>query len=230
MIQNLPEWINYLFLLTTFVVIVIFHFANGRVIRLTLLIIVWSLLQSFFAYIGFYTQTELIPPRIILVLIPVLIILCFGLLEKQRFFILQNRNISLSTFLHTARIPVEMVLFYLFIDKMIPQIMTFEGWNFDILVGVSAPIIGILWLRKNIGINILLLWNFLALALVLFIFAIAILSSTTPIQIFGFEQPNVAVNYFPFILLPSTIVPIVIYTHIIDIIKLWQTKRNNSFL
>ena len=58
--------------------------------------------------------------------------------------------------------------------------------------------------------------------LILFVFANGILSSELPIQMFGFEQPTTAPNYFPFILLPATIVPIVIYTHLTDIIKLWN--------
>jgi hypothetical protein len=41
-----------------------------------------------------------------------------------------------------------------------------------------------------------------------------------PFQQFGFAQPNRAVNYFPYVLLPDTIAPIVIWTHISDIIKL----------
>ena len=77
----------------------------------------------------------------------------------------------------------------------------------------------------------LIIWNILALLLVLFIFANGILSSELPIQIFGFEQSNRAINYFPFILLPATIIPIVIYTHITDIIKLWKEKTayNNVY-
>ncbi|GAA5221646.1 hypothetical protein GCM10025777_22760 [Membranihabitans marinus] len=115
---------------------------------------------------------------------------------------------------------------------MIPELMTFEGKNFDILAGITAPIIGFLWIKKFIGKKILIIWNVLALVLVLFIFVIGILSSELPIQIFGFEQPNKAVIYFPFILLPATIVPIVIYTHITDIIKLWKQKKtayNNGY-
>ena len=66
----------------------------------------------------------------------------------------------------------------------------------------------------------LLVWNIIGLILVLFILFNGILSSELPFQQFGFEQPNRGINYFPFILLPATIVPIVIWTHLSDIIKL----------
>lgn len=86
--------------------------------------------------------------------------------------------------------------------------------------GLSAPVIGFLWCKRRIGKKVLLSWNVFALLLVLCIFVIGMLSSESPVQRFGFEQPNIAINYFPFILLPATIVPIVIYTHITDILKL----------
>ncbi|MGK0495554.1 MAG: preprotein translocase subunit SecY [Maribacter sp.] len=77
-----------------------------------------------------------------------------------------------------------------------------------------------LWLKKTIGGKSLLALNVLSLLLVLFIFANGILSSELPIQMFGFEQLNKALNYFPFILLPATVIPIIIYTHLTDIITL----------
>lgn len=232
MIENLPNWINLTFILAVIFCIGLFHYSNGKSKKLTLLIILWSLLQSILAFKGFYQNTSLIPPRFLLVLIPASIFIIYGLTNKPRNWILKNRRTELSTFLHTARIPIEIVLFYLFSHKMIPELMTFEGRNFDILAGITAPIIGVLWMKKFIGRKTLIIWNILALCLVLFILLNGILSSELPIQMFGFEQPNKAINYFPFILLPATVVPIVIYTHITDIIKLLnkeKTAYNNGY-
>jgi hypothetical protein len=226
MIENLPNWINWLFLLTVILTVGVFHFANGKPTKLTFFILIWSLVHSILAYTGFYEKTDLIPPRFLLILIPVLLFIIFGLTKKRLNWITQKRRTDLSTFLHTIRIPVEIILFYLFMDKMLPELMTFEGRNFDILAGISAPLIGILWLKKIINRNALMIWNVFGLFLILFVFINGILSSELPIQIFGFEQPTKAINYFPFVLLPTTIVPIVIYTHITDIIRLWKEKNS----
>jgi hypothetical protein len=48
---------------------------------------------------------------------------------------------------------------------------------------------------------------------------IAILSAPTPMQKFGFEQPNVGVVYFPFIWLPTIIVPIVLFAHLASLLQ-----------
>jgi len=229
MIENLPNWINCLFLLSGILTIGIFHYANGKSTKLTFLIVIWSLAQSFLAYFGFYKKTELITPRFLIVLIPVFASIGYGLTKRPLNWIINNRNTKLSTFLHTIRFPIEIVLLFLYLNKMMPELMTFEGRNFDILAGISAPIMGFLLLKNKIGPKILIIWNVIGLLLILFVFANGILSSELPIQLFGFEQPTSAPNYFPFILLPATIVPIVIYSHITDIIKLWSKRNIGKF-
>ena len=220
MIEGLENWINIIFIIILIFTIGVFHFSNGKPKLLTILIISWTIVQSLISLSGFYTNTDAFPPRFGLVIIPVLIVLAFSLLPKQRNFILNVRNNKLSTFLHCIRLPIEIILLQLFLYGMIPELMTFEGRNFDIIAGVTAPVIGILFWKNKISKKILLFWNFAALSLVLFILFNAILSAELPFQQFGFNQPNRAILFFPFVLLPATIVPIVIHTHILDIIKL----------
>ena len=220
MIENLPNWINLLFIVTCILTIGLFYYSNGKPIKLTLLIIIWSVIQSVLAYMGFYQITDTIPPRFAFVLIPTTLLIIYGLLPKQQKWFFNQRDTKISTFLHSVRLPVEIVLYGLFTNKMVPELMTFEGRNYDILMGITAPIITWLYINKKINKKILFIWNIIGLALVFFILFNGILSSELPFQQFGFEQPNKGINYFPFVLLPGTIVPIVIWTHLSDIIKL----------
>jgi hypothetical protein len=71
-----------------------------------------------------------------------------------------------------------------------------------------------------------LAWNSIGLCFILFILFNGVLSAELPFQQFAFDQPNKAINYFPFILLPATIVPIVIWTHLSDILKLINELKN----
>jgi len=222
MIENLPQWINVLFILTSLVTIVLFYYSNNKPKGLTLLIIIWSIIQSILAYSGFYQNFSASPPRFAVVLLPTTLFIIYSLLPNQKNWILDNRNIRISTLLHTVRLPVEIVLLQLFIHKMVPELMTFEGRNYDILLGITAPIIGYLFIKNKIGKTVLLIWNVIGLFFVTFILINGVLSSEIPFQQFGFEQPNRGINYFPFILLPATVVPIVLWTHLSDIIKLRQ--------
>lgn len=225
MLKEIPNWINVLFLITTGITIIIFYLANGRRSFILTGLIIWSAAHSILAISGFYLVTDTIPPRFALVLIPATIIIITGLLPKYRDKFLKNRNRTISTFLHTVRIPVEIILYYLFVYKLVPELMTFEGRNFDILAGITAPLIGTLILTRKISNWLLIIWNVLALLLVVFIMINGILSSELPFQQFGFEQPNRAVLYFPFILLPAVIVPLVIYTHLSDLFLLIKEEK-----
>jgi len=98
--------------------------------------------------------------------------------------------------------------------------MTYEGYNFDIIIGITAIAIGLLFYKNLISKKVLLIWNLIGLCFILFIFFLGILSAELPIQQFSFDQPNRAVTFFPYVLLPATIVPLVIWTHITDIMKI----------
>jgi len=220
MIENLASWNDLLFLATFILMLIIFHHSNNKPNKLTLFIVLWSLAHAALAYNGFYQNIDDIPPRFSLTLVPTTFLIIYGLLPKQQNWFLKNRNLKLSTFLHGIRLPVEIVLHALFAQQMIPKLMTYEGKNFDILIGISAIIIGALFLKNKIDKKTLLIWNYLGLAFILIIYFIGIFSSELPFQQFALERPNQAMKYFPYILLPATIVPIVIWTHISDIIKL----------
>ncbi len=220
MIENLSIWIELLFTVACVLTIGLFHYSNGKPKRVTLLIVLWSIVQSVLAYIGFYQTTDSIPPRFGLVLIPATVLIIYGLLPKQQKWTFEKRNTKVSTFLHLVRLPVEIVLFGLFTHNMIPELMTFEGRNYDIMLGITAPIMGWLFIKNKVNKRVLVLWNIVGLGFVLFILVNGILSAELPFQQFAFEQPNRGINYFPFVLLPATVVPIVIWTHISDIIKL----------
>jgi hypothetical protein len=103
--------------------------------------------------------------------------------------------------------------------------MTFGGYNFDIISGVTAPIVYFLYyMKKKISKRFLLFWNFICLGLLANILIIALLSAKTPFQQLAFEQPNIGVTYFPFVWLPAVIVPIVLFSHIASIRQILKKK------
>ncbi len=220
MIEGVPYIINALFLCTAMITIAFFYLANKNAKKAVLLLIIGSLLQLLIAFTGFYHNTEDFPPHFTLVLVPSTLAIVYGLLPKQKELITQYRSINISTLSHAVRIPVEICLFYLFQYQMIPELMTFEGRNFDIIAGVTAPLMSWLYAKQKISNKVLLVWNWIGLGLVLFILINGILSAELPFQQFAFDQPNKALEYPPYVLLPALIVPVVVYTHITDIIKL----------
>lgn len=226
MIENLPAWLEAFFALTTLLTVYLFYKATLSS-KLTLWILFsWLILQAIIGLSGFYTGPQGLPPRMAwFMLPPLLFILCLFLTGRGRAFV-DSLDPKWLTLLHTVRVPVELTLFWLFVYKQVPEIMTFEGRNLDILSGLTAPFVAWVGFQKRIlGKNALLLWNFLCLGLLFNIVTIAILSVDSPLQKFAFEQPNVAVTYFPFLWLPCCVVPLVLFSHLATVRWLLRKRQ-----
>jgi hypothetical protein len=106
--------------------------------------------------------------------------------------------------------------------------MTFTGRNFDILAGLSAPIVAYFVFTKKLWTTkVILVWNFISLGLLINIVINALLSAPSPFQQFAFNQPNIAILYFPFSWLPTFIVPVVLFCQIASIRQLLITKTTS---
>jgi hypothetical protein len=227
--NNLPIYISLVFGLTTFATAFLFYKATKNSRPTLLILLTWLGLQAIISLPGFYTVTETTPPRfLLLVCPPLLLIIGLFITAKGRHFI-DGLDINILTVLHIVRIPVELVLFWLFLNKKVPQLMTFEGRNFDVLSGLTAPLIFYFGLkRKKIDKRIILLWNFICLGLLINIVVNGILSAPLPFQRFAFNQPNIALLYFPFVWLPCCIVPLVLFSHLATIRQLLNVPAKNK--
>lgn len=223
--EYLPSYISIVFGLTTLLTIGFFYKSAGSSIAALLILLIWAAAQSVIGLSGFYIVTNTIPPRfLLLVLPPFIFITALFLTAKGRQFI-DGLNTRTLTLLHIIRIPVEVVLFWLYVNKAVPELMTFEGRNFDILSGLTAPFVFYFgFVKKQINNKIILMWNFICLALLLNIVINAILSAPFTFQQFAFDQPNIAVLYFPFNLLPACVVPLVLLSHLASIRQLLYKK------
>lgn len=227
--ETLPLYVYLTFGLTVITAACLFYMAAGYSKSFLFLFIAWIGLQTILSVSGFYKIAGATPPRFPLLVVPpvVLVIFLFNTSSGRKF--IDSLDMSVLTILHTVRIAVEVVLFWLFVHKAVPGLMTFEGRNFDILSGLSAPFVYYFgFVKKNLNKYILLIWNFVCLALLFNIAFYAILSAPTKFQQFSFQQPNIALGYFPFVLLPAFLVPMVLFCHLAAIRQLILKKTSFS--
>ncbi len=232
MIETLPSFVSILFILTTIATLVLFYSVirnseySSKSLFIVLGLIGWLAIQGVITLSKFYsTNTTDLPPKLFFALIPPLLtILILFATKKGRRFIDSLPLIHLTN-LNIVRIPVELVLYWLCLNKAVPELMTFAGRNFDILSGITAPLVVYFGFRQQkLSRKVILIWNFIALALLVNIVTNAILSAPFAFQKFAFEQPNIAVLYFPFSWLPAFIVPTVLFGHLVSIRKLLKTE------
>jgi len=96
------------------------------------------------------------------------------------------------------RIVFELLIQRAVTEGVAPPQMSWDGLNFDIIAGVTAPVIAPIATR--LSRMILLTWNTLALTLVLWAVSVAVRRLPTPLQ--QFEPTGLWVMAFPFVWLP----------------------------
>jgi hypothetical protein len=215
-----------LLFIATCVIAVLGFYAASKSKTFLIFSIFWILIQSILGFSGFYRNINLVPPRIMLFgLLPILLIFASTFLSIRGKNFVDSIDLKLITYCHTIRLPIEIILTLLYHKGLMSVLVTFEGTNFDVLSGISAPIIAFFVFRKKtVHHRILLLWNFICLILLLNVIVTAVLSTPSPMQLLSLAQPNVAILTFPFNLLPSFIAPLMLYSHLIAIRKILIKK------
>jgi hypothetical protein len=236
MIPNLPPYIPLIFALTIIATLLLFIWAikkaslgqvRKKAVQIFVGLVCWLAIQTIFTIQNIYnTNTNTLPPKILLLgVMPAILLLVILFTTKKGRLFIDSLPLEKLTYLHVIRIPVEMVLYWLFLSKAIPELMTFEGRNFDIVAGITAPIVAYFGFTKaKLGRQTILMWNIICLALLLNIVMNAFLSAPSPLQQFAFEQPNIAILNFPFSWLPTFVVPVVLFAHLVSIRQLLKKE------
>jgi hypothetical protein len=232
--DELPGYISIVFILTTFATLAFFLQAiraagldrlHSKI--LLFLLPLWIFFQAALALGGFYLDAGSRPPRIMLfgVLPTVLLILSYFVFFRTSF--IDRLPLGTLTLLHVIRVPVEIVLYWLFLYRQVPAAITFSGMNYDIASGLLAPIAYFAAIRGgSVKRWVLIVYNLLGLTLLATIVSIAVMSLQSPLQRMAFEQPNRAVLFFPYVWLPTIVVPIVLFAHLSSLWKLFAGRNN----
>lgn len=229
-----PEWLTLWFIGCTALAVWLLGRALGRVGLAGrwywLLTASWLAVQAALAGSGFY-QTNLgtLPPRLALgALVPVsVVILGVLLLPASRGWV-ARLSLSDLTALSIVRVGVEIGLYGLAASRLVPELMTFTGRNFDVVAGLTAPVVAYGYRQKKLGRKALLVWHGFSTLLLTIIVALALLAAPTPLQQLAFEQPNVAVLRFPFVWLPAFIVPVVLFSHLASFYQLLRPLQRRQ--
>ena len=190
----------------------------------------WVLAVSVLASQGFFSDFLGKPPRMIIIFVPFVALL--GLTFTPTLTTLV-RHVPLA-WLHSLqafRVGVEVLLWLLFIQNLMPVQMTFEGRNFDILAGLTGPIVGYYcFSRRTWPQWVAVLWNVGSLGLLLNIVVVSILSTPVPFRYFLNEPANTIVAQFPFILLPMVLVPLAYSLHFFSLRRLLTAEKTQRKL
>lgn len=223
--ENLGWYVYVLFSATVILSAWLFIRATGYSKNVIIMISTWAVLQSALGLSGFYNQTVSMTTRFPLLVIPPILFLASRFFTKQGKAFIDGLDLKKLTIFHIIRIPVEITLLLLFINNAIPEAMSFEGRNFDILSGLSAPVIYYFaFVKGSLGKTTMIIWNIACILLLLNVVTSSVLSLPGRYLQSGFDQPNIAVGFFPFLLLPALLVPLALFSNAAAVRKLVLNK------
>src|SRR5215217_379369 len=156
-----------------------------------------------------------LPPAVFGVILPATV-LTFVLAES-RFGERLVRGLSLESLVgfQVFRVAVEVALWALHREGVVPVEMTFEKLNFDMLTGLTAPVMAWFIHRGRAPRALVWTWNTAGLVLLLTIVAIAVLASPPFARVFEATPRNTVIPTAPFVWLPVVLVQAALFGHLL---------------
>jgi len=196
-------------------------FKNGLLLSFGILLL-WAIWLSGLSGTDIINDLSLPPKLPLLVFIPWIIFsIVFYIRHRQNKSIL-NVPMKWPVLVQSFRIIVEILILYTFYKGILPKTATFEGLNYDILMGITAIPIGLyvyshLYKYKWLAY----LWNILGMFMILFVGFIVASSLYFP-RLWQNTESIVSPDFFsmPYFLLAGFLAPLGIFIHVFSLAQL----------
>lgn len=204
------------------------HGNKKPVIWFSLITIIWLTFTGFVADNGLLNDFSSFPPKLMpVILLPPLILILVLTFSKALTKLLLQVPIVWLIYFQVFRVVVELLIWGLHKQGLAPVQMSFEGLNYDIWVGLTAPLVAYLYQKRKISVTGLKVWNVCGILILLNILVIAVLSMPTPMQVFMNDPANTIVATFPVVWLPALLVPLAYGMHALSLRQLRLIKKHN---
>lgn len=177
----------------------------------------WLGVTAALALSGVLADWSASPPRWPLLALTALV--TFVLLTRTRTFsrLLSEVPPWQPVALQTFRVGVELAFWRLHADGYAPAQVTFEGRNFDAVVGLTAPVVAAGIAAGWVGPRVAIAWNLFGLAMLFN--AIGTVATSAPGRLYldWPGEPFAAIATWPVVWIPAWLAPAAISLHLISI-------------
>jgi hypothetical protein len=177
----------------------------------------WISYGGLLGYAGVIANTSALPPGMIYLVVPIIMMVVFMASSRIGETVALSFPLWLLMGFESFRLVVEIFLHQLWLNGQLPKMLTYQGSNFDILIGISAPIVAWLLVSRRISPQMALAWNAIGIVMLANVAVRAALTTSGPLHLISTEVPNVAIGTFPFTYIPGLMVPLAIVLHVMSI-------------
>jgi hypothetical protein len=224
---------GFLGIMTALIVTTVARYLGARAAWLVLTgLLVWLSYAGLLGYAGVLKNMTMRPPGIVFLAVPglvfLLVFLAFVVLSSASARVALAIPLWILLGAQSFRVGVELFLHQLWIDGLIPKMLTFDGANVDIYVGASAVLIAWLSARGRPGLRLALAWNVLGLLALANVVTRAVLTAPGPLHLVHAEVPNLLLGTFPFLFIPGFFVPLGVVLHLLALRSIITRLRSPS--
>ncbi len=163
---------------------------------------------------GLFQRWDLRPPPFMLMFVPVTLLTVRVALSNFGHGLATALPFGMLVGFQSFRLPLELVMHQAALEGVMPPQLSYAGYNFDIVTGVSALVLGVLLALKIAPRTLIWVLNLVGLVLLATIVGLA-LASMPILQLFGADKVNTWVTHAPFVWLPGLLVQIALFGHIL---------------
>jgi hypothetical protein len=194
--------------------------------QVAIFLAIWLIYLSVISYTEVLNDFSLPPKLPLLVVMPIFVVLIISLLKKATADFVSVTAVSWLIYIQGFRIIVELIIWGAYQIQLMPLVTTFEGNNYDVLVGISA--IPMAYYAKSITASrkLLILWNIAGLLVLANTVRVIITSVYFP-EAIGLSSGAFGADFvsLPYLLIPGLFMPLAVYIHALSIKQLLrQTK------
>lgn len=182
----------------------------------------WLVYVSLLSLAGVFKVGGL-PPRIpLLLVLPPFAFITYFFSKKKHRNLIEATPASWLVYSQSFRVVVELMLYSLFLQGVLPKAGTYEGYNYEILIGITSIVVGYWgYTRKALPNIVLKIWNYTGLVTLTIVVFIMISHAYFPDLYTKPEKLNISdFGSFPYTLLAGFLMPLAVFMHVFSLKKI----------
>ena len=195
-------------------------------LSMTIFIAIWLIYLSILSYTDVLANFTM-PPRVpLMVILPLMVLIIFSLLRKTTTELVAITSVSWLIYLQGFRIIVELIIWGAYREGIVPLQTTFEGYNYDIIIGLTAVPLAYFTKKDKVSVTVLMVWNIVGLLILANTVRFFLYSVYFP-EYFGQSSPMVTEDFvkLPYLLIPGLFMPLAVFIHALSIKQLLKIEK-----
>lgn len=113
-------------------------------------------------------------------------------------------------------------------DGQTPRMLTWDGANFDVVIGLTAPFAAWAVARGRAGRLLAQAWTVAGVVMLANVVVRSVLTAPGPLQLLVTEVPNLLPGQFPYVYLVGFLAPLALLLHLMAI-RSWFGSSSSAF-